>query len=302
VSSLILHPDVTRLQRRIAELRQHLAERLDEHIRLSFEELPKLRDRYADLFGELERTIQERTLERSQRKRMVELFALKLDRGQKLDARMVELVMKAVGNEFATLRSRVDHALGAEDRRRTGRRRPAREEESQEGTPRQQAEELRGLYRRLAKRLHPDVRRTADELTRTYWDLVQKGYHRGDLQLLRTLENVVDSVGDHGPHPGSTALAAEEERLEGAIRREETRIDALKEGEPYVIREKMKADAWIAERRAGMEGELAEIEEEIDRCNRFLDPILESAKAASPPEIANDIWSTWVESMYFNGR
>jgi len=76
----------------------------------------------------------------------------------------------------------------------------------------------------------------------------------------------------------------------------------LKEGEPYTLREKMMDDAWVAERRAELERELAVIEVEIEKCNRFLDPILESAKASSPPELAKDIWSTWVESMYINHR
>lgn len=304
MSSIILHPDVTRLQERIVELRRTLARQLDEHIHLNADLLPKLRDRYGELFGELERKLQERTLEMSQRKRMVELFALKLDRGQKLDARMVELVMKMVGNEFAEIRSRLKQSFGEESERpESSRFSPRRREEDAETiTPRQQADEARKLYRRLAKRLHPDVCPAEDLLTRTYWDLVQKGYLRGDLQLLRTIENVIDSVGKQSAPGGSMALASEEARLESAVRQESARIAALKEGEPYVLREKLEDDLWVGERRAGLESELAGIEEEIGKCNRFLDPIFESAKAASPPEIARDIWSTWVESMYFNNR
>lgn len=310
MSSIILHPDVIRAKERIAELRRRLARLLDEHVMLNAELLPKLRDRYAVLFGDLERQLQERTLEMSQRKRMVELFALKLDRGQKLDAKMVELVMKAVGNEFAEIRQRVRRAVGQEDpaprssgpsrsRGAAGGSAPA----DGEGTPRQRMEEARRLYRSLAKKLHPDVRPEADELSGVYWDLVQKGYLRGDLQLLRTLENVVESAGGAGAAGRASATPeAEETRLTGAVAQEERRLAALKAGEPFTLKEQLEDEQWVAGRRAGMEKELAAVEEEIDKCNRFLDPILESARSASPPEVARDIWANWVDEMYFNHR
>jgi predicted nuclease with TOPRIM domain len=90
-NALIIHPEVAERRRRIEALRRKLAELFDEHARITFEELPVLRSRYDELFGALERRTQERMLDLRQRKRMVELFALKIDRGQTLDAKMVEL-------------------------------------------------------------------------------------------------------------------------------------------------------------------------------------------------------------------
>lgn len=298
VNSLILHPEHADHRRRIEALRLELAAAFDRHVELTFEILPALRLRYEEIFGELERQVQTRTLERSRRKRMVELFALKLDRGEKLDARMVELVMKAVGAEFQRIGARAERVEG-EMRRREGRR-SDRADQSGE-SPRTRQEESRRLYRQLARRLHPDVCGTEHTVTARYWHLAQEGYLRHDLQLLRALVHLVSEV-DRDLSAGTDALAAEETRLRRSIGAELSQIEALSTTEPYSIREDLEREEWTIVRRQQLESELATIEQEIEKCNGFLDPILATAKDASPPAIARDIWENFVETMYFNNR
>jgi hypothetical protein len=294
---ITLHPATIARRTHIEELRRELADAFDRHIALTFELLPQLRARYEELFGELEREVQSRTLERSRRRRMVELFALKLDRGEKLDARMVELVMKAVGAEFGRIEARAERRAG-EMQRRQGRRPASADAEE---SPRARADEGRRLYRQLARRLHPDARGGEDELARRYWHLAQEGYLRGDLQLLRALVHLVSEV-DVVYHTGIDALAAEEKRLAAAITAERARIDAITIAEPYTIRDMLEDPEWAAARRRSFEEELEGIDREIEKCNGFLDPILATAKDASPPAVARDVWANFVETMYFNNR
>lgn len=292
MSSLIIHPDVLRRRQRIETLRMELAELFDDYLRLTFNELPALRHRYGELFGAIEKRTQERMLELRQRKRMVELFAIKLDRGQKLDAKMVELVMRAVMNENGEVRARMNRAMRHRD--------PREAAPSVEG-PNVRAAQGRELYRRLARRLHPDARGGNDPISRSYWDVAQQAYLRGDLDLLRALDHLVYEMGAGSALPAA-ALDAEERRLDDAIRSERRRLNTVRETEPWTLRDALFDEAWIAGRRAHHEAELAEIEQEIGACNAFLDPIFESVRANEPPDVVENLWSDFVERMYLSGR
>jgi hypothetical protein len=288
---LILHPEIVRRRERIDALRMELAALFDDYARITFEELPALRHRYNELFGSLERTTQERMLVLRQRKRMVELFAIKLDRGQALDAKMVELVMRAVMNENGELRSRMHRALRSRD---------ASEGDHADG-PRQRAGQSREIYRRLARRLHPDARGGADAVSRRYWDVVQQAYLRGDLEMLRALQHLVHEMGSGEPLQAQV-FEAEEQRLFAAIAAERRRLGALRGSEPYTLADALYDDAWIAERHARHEAEIAEIEREIGACDRFLDPIFDSVRASGEPAEVASLWHDFVERMYLSGR
>jgi hypothetical protein len=63
----------------------------------------------------------------------------------------------------------------------------------------------------------------------------------------------------------------------------------------------MSDERWVASRRYALEGDLAGIEREIAKCDRFLAPILSGGKMPSPETVRN-IWSSFVEDMYLNNR
>lgn len=300
---LVLHSETARRREHIASLRNQLGTLFAERVRLNFDLLPALRERYHELFSDLEVALQLRTLEFAERRRIVELISLKLDRGQKLDEKSIELVLKAVRTEFARVRARlhkspddtsrgsIDVEWGVEQTRHT----PAQS----------RAEELRDLYRRLARQLHPDVQRSVqpareknEAQRRHYWDLVQTGYFRNDIGLLRTLAHLVETLGVTTEIP-LALFDVEEQRLEMAIKSEQTHIDSIMEIDIVRMRAEFDIPDRVNELRDQLKIEISQLEANILNCDTFLKSVLGGRKIP-PPEVLKTLWADFVEHVYIN--
>lgn len=309
MSELILHPGAIELRKRRDRLRGQLATLVRERLAIIFDELPALRYRYEELFGEIEREIQAKTLEMSERKRMMELFLLKIDRGQTLDKETIDLTLKAVYREFARLRGEVERiakseaekepvwsAVGKKDHEKGARFR-TREEKNREVRL-----EIKQHYRQLAKRLHPDIAPTDDPLVRTYWELTQSAYERDDLDLLRTLVNIVETGPGVGKGRISSSTAEEIVRLLGLINDEEKRIAELKLSDPYRSGEKLEDGEWVRGTMDRLRRKVEEIERETARFNEFLAPILSRGGKRITPDSFETLWTNFFDEAYFGGR
>ena len=308
VSELILHPKTVALQKKVKALREELADLLQQRMYLIFEELPALRYRYTELFGPLEREIEVKTLKMSERKRLVELFALKLDRGQRLDQKMIDLTMKAVYNEFRRVRKQVERMAGKERKKAEGEgfRIPGLSDTKTTRDPEakrtQTRRELRSLYRNLAKRLHPDRCQQQDALTGTYWEMTCTAYERADLDLLRMLANVVETgVGlvIEGKMPGP---AEEAVHLIEIIDKEKKRLHEMTRSEPYTIRKKLDDSNWVSIKQQQLRDQLQGIEKEIEKCDQFLAPLMAGHDEEVHPDVVQKTWTSFVEDVYLSGR
>jgi hypothetical protein len=204
-----------------------------------------------------------------------------------------------VHNEFGRIRTRVDRAFNVAGRKGEGTR-GGNGDAQRNDSPRQQSIEVKRLYRRLARRLHPDLRGEQDELSRRYWELAREANMRGDLPLLRTLIHLVEIIGD-GEEMATSVMQAEERRLREAIRIERSAIESLRNDELYALRDRLDDEEWRKEHRGEIERELEEVEREIARCDTFLAPIL-SLRESSEPQAVQNILENFVETMYFNNR
>lgn len=310
MSHLILHPKTVELRARRDRMRARLAELVGQRLSIIYEELPRLRYLYSTHFGALERTVEEKTLEMSERKRMVELFVLKLDRGQTLDRETINLTLKAVYREFARMRGQIERMVGKAARREgvigggiyQGTTTFKRVVNGPEERSRDRRIEMKKIYRVLAKRLHPDVAGDNDQLTTMYWDIACRAYEREDLELMRTLVNVIETGAEVGARRGDLDAAEEIVRLIGLIDTEEIHLRELRASEPYSTREKLEDDVWIEEMRARLRERIAEIEKKTSEYNEFLAPILSRGGTLVTPESMADVWSSFLDEAYLSGR
>ena len=120
-----------------------------------------------------------------------------------------------------------------------------------------EVEEIKRIYRRIAKRLHPDIcPLTAEEPE--LMNLFQKAlsaYRRNDLKKLREAETLINRfLKEHGEDPE----AAEIENLPEKIADLETEIAQIIEKEPYTYKTLLEDPDAIEKKRAELEAEKEE--------------------------------------------
>ncbi len=143
--------------------------------------------------------------------------------------------------------------------------------------PPQRASELKKLFRRLARRLHPDGE-GATALAREQWEEAHAAYRRGDVETLRTLDAVCEVEGV--PVSAKLGLA----RLEAIRLHHERRFRGLSEERRDLKREtawgfsRMKPARISALRRATKSElliRLRDMEDQLEAAEEFIDDLKE---------------------------
>jgi hypothetical protein len=126
--------------------------------------------------------------------------------------------------------------------------------------------ELQTLYRRLAKRLHPDLNPHQTERERNLWLQVADAYRDGALEELRALSLLLDSE----PLPGDSSdaqtsvldtLRRRRDKLRAHVERALTHLAHIKTTLPYTLQQKLNDGPWLAARAAELREKIALLKE-----------------------------------------
>ncbi|GIV53796.1 MAG: hypothetical protein KatS3mg039_0314 [Candidatus Kapaibacterium sp.] len=297
-AAIVVHPAVLFYRKVIADLQQQLREVLYRWYELVVEERPRLLDRYAELFGELEHTLQVETLRAAQVQRIVELVHLYVRRGEPITASLLHRICQLVERQHRHYRERVEATSRAEQ---------SSHGPSVHGVSRAQA--CAQLYRDLVKRLHPDRSGNADLFER-FWSIVQDAYSAGDLERLRAVHGIVCIEAQYRSSEESSveSLITMHRRLLYRIEYEQRRIERMLRQEPFVIAKLLDDPSWIASRRAALERQIERERraaqragDELRRCGaeQWEDHFRTAAADAVPDDIFQD---EFLKNTYFSMR
>lgn len=98
--------------------------------------------------------------------------------------------------------------------------------------------ELKKLYRKIVKSLHPDINSNVSEAQLQLFDNAVSAYKNGDLETLRTIGEMVGN----NPLPeqnkdAMTQLVEDKERLHGLLKSIRESIDNIKTEYPYTMKD-----------------------------------------------------------------
>jgi hypothetical protein len=302
---IIEHPTIRQLRKRIHECREDLLGLLDEWHYLKNVVQPRIMFVYENIFGDIEQDIQVRSRLASEIERRVELLSLKLRRGEKLNDKTIRFINTVVQKEFERYNGFRSSSNSYSDNRpprngnsnhngSNGKMYFEIEKEKWENNY-----EAPHLYRKLVKKLHPDVSGET-EIFKKYWENVQEAYQTSNMQRLKLFWKTLCSVDERryqDPESEEAALRTEIRDLEINIEAEKRKIERLKNQEPFVFEDKLSDKDWVRKRLHRLKEKVFQLDRQINFQRRMLRTL--AGRHVQDEELRKQLFGLNVNEKYF---
>ena len=248
---IALPPEYVRLREDVEKLRAELLALLLEQDELVHVVCRNIEMRYMLTLGGLEYKVYELRCTVLRLRRKIEMIQARRNRQEKIVLSEIE---SALDDEFDAYRRRLDEQID--------RMNAALERNRGELLSKEDARELKKLYRAIVKALHPDLHPDADPAQVRLFHNAVSAYENGDLDGLRLIGEMVSAPAlPDCDEDGLVVLAKEKERLMellGAVREE---IEGIKEEYPYILKSIVESPERTAAKRAELERDAARLRE-----------------------------------------
>ena len=223
MDGLTRNNDYTALLQEAERLRAVLSSKILERDHLVLIECKNLSVKYYTTIGIYEYKVFETYCAIQRIKRKIELIQMCLNRDE---AVYIPAVEAQLDKEYAAYAQRLDDFLHdintADDLSKCGCLSP------------EETAELKKLYRRIVKRLHPDLNPNVTERQLELFHKAVEAYENGDLEALRTIDFLIDSVDTIDLSESSVDRLKEQiRRCKEQIERLEAEMREVKSSFPY---------------------------------------------------------------------
>ena len=234
-------------------MRTELSMLLLERDELQFVICKNIETEYMLKLGSIEYKAYETQCAALRLKRKIELIQAKKNRLEKV---IISAIEETLDNEFAKYQKQLDEQI---DKMNDALKRSKAEVLSDEDN-----KELKKLYRKIVKALHPDINPDVSEAQVQLFDNAVSAYKNGDLGTLRIIGEMVGNNPLPEQHKDAmTQLVEERERLEGLLKSIRESIENIKSEYPYTMKD-------ILEDTKKTEQKKQELESVIEQYNELI--------------------------------
>ena len=253
---IIPFPDFQKFKEEIEKLRTELSMLVLERDELRFVICKNIEMEYIEMeymlkIGGLEYQAYEAECTFLRLKRKVELIQAKKNRQEKV---ILSVIEDALDHEFLEYQKRLDEQMDKmNDALERSKAEPLSEEESRE---------LKILYRKVVKALHPDMNPEITDAQARLFDQAVSAYKNGDLPAMRLIDEMVGG----GPvltdqENMAVKLSKEKDRLNSLLERVKKEIGKIKTEYPYTMKEFLEDSEKLERRREELEKILEQYQE-----------------------------------------
>ena len=252
-SNVIVFPDFEKLKSEVEKKRTELSMLLLERDELQFVICKNIETEYMLKLGSIEYKAYEAQCAALRLKRKIDLIQAKKNRQEKI---IISAIEETLDEEFAEYQKQLDEQI---DKVNAAIKRSKAEVLSDE-----ENKELKKLYRKIAKALHPDINPDVSEAQVQLFDNAVSAYKSGDLGTLRIISEMVGNNPLPEQHKDAmTQLVEERERLEGLLESIRESIENIKSEYPYTMKD-------ILEDTNKTEQKKQELESVIEQYNELI--------------------------------
>lgn len=241
------------LIQRVRTLRARLQLAVSEYDDVELKEATSIRIEYTEKIGQYECKQYEAYLQFEELKHKIEMVQARINRGEEID-------MVAIDNEVA------DVLTAYYDKLNGMRQNVAEMNGYQNGAvvDVDVRSEIKQIYRKLMKILHPDVLDLELGFEPELWTKAQDAYKRNDIATLKMIDDMVgDTVGTPLEEREESELIDMISRMEMAVERYQMKLGEIRRKFPFTEVEHLKNDAWVRARQAELEKSIEEYQKAI---------------------------------------
>ncbi len=251
--NIIPDPESEILKHEIEKLKMKLNDTVVEYEHLVNHTLGVLADKYMSLVGEHKLSLLDAECLARRLKRKIELIQARINSGLIPVMPEIEKILEEEMQEWYRNIDKFNHELNQA-------KVAALYYETAPDQP-----EIRAVFRKLSKLLHPDMNPNHTEEMLELWHRVQFAYKNADLFELRAIEVMIESKNIQVESvSGRQQLLDFKEKLESSIAHYQRKIEVEKSGYPYQY-------IFIVDNEAAVEAEIVEIESKIEFQQQLID-------------------------------
>lgn len=262
--SIILFPEFVTLKEEIEKLRTELSMLLLERDELKYVECKNIEMQYMLTLGSLEYKAFELNCMMLRLKRKIELIQAKKNRQEKVSVYAID---KLLDEEFAKYQEKLNEQIDKMN--------AALERGKGEFLTAEETKELKTLYRKVIKALHPDIHHDISEAQIKLFQNAVDAYENGDLNVLRIIkEMVVEPVLPDSSEKGLAVFMKEKKRLLKMLELVKEQITAIKEDYPYNLKPIVQSEKLTAEKKTSLEETVLKFQEIIENYKKRIKEML----------------------------
>ena len=225
--TIIIFPEYDELKKDIEKLRTELSMLMLQYDDLRLVECRNIEMEYMLLLGGLEYKAYELECQYLRLKRKIELIQMSLNRQEKVVITSIELTLD---EEFYEYRKKLDEQMDKMN--------DALERSKCKVMSDDEAKELKSLYRKAVKALHPDLHPDATDAQVALLCNATEAYENGDIIRMRIIVEMLSADElPEGKDDAMLELASEKKRLTSLIAQINEKISVIKSGYPYILKE-----------------------------------------------------------------
>lgn len=250
---IIKFPDFEKLKTEVDKMRTELSILLLERDEIQFVICKNIETEYMLKLGSIEYKAYEAQCAALRLKRKIELIQAKKNRQEKI---IISAIEEMLDIEFAEYKKQLDEQIcKMNDAIMRSKAKSLSEEENKE---------LKKIYRRIVKALHPDINQNISDAQIQLFDNAVIAYKNGDLETLRIIGEMVGNNSFPEQYKDAmTQLTEERERLQGMLNSIRESIESIKSKYPYTMKD-------ILEDTEKTEKKKQELESAIEQYNALI--------------------------------
>ncbi len=239
---------------------------------------PRILFIYDSHFGDLEQKLRRKRRKAYSMQRKVELLNSKIAKGEKIDENTIEIIDKIVQKEIDLKSSRPADSNPNYQKDKDEVKEISEEEildlekEYYElAATNQENLDLPSMYRRIVKKLHPDLNGET-EIYKRFWYSIQDAYKKGNFNRIKLFHKTICPDDNRKKYSNTYS---EELKLRNDIRQlkmnisaEKRKIERMKNKEPFILEDKLTDRFWVETRQSSLRNQLFKVDMDIKAYNR----------------------------------